>query len=130
MDKLFWKVLNWNIRGTNDPEKWPIIMNKIKEKGCHVICFQKTKTENIDLQILRNFYPRNFDSFAFAPSIGRSGGLVTIWDSNVFSGRCVFQNRYAVSVELQSTKTDTYWTLTNVYAPCQDNEQLFFFAMA
>jgi exonuclease III len=126
MDKLFWKVLNWNVRGTNDPEKWPIIMSKIKESGCHVICFQETKREFIDLQSLRNFCPRNFDSFAFAPSVGRSGGVVTIWDSNVFSGRYVFQNRYAVSVELQSTKTDTFWTLTNVYAPCQDNEQLVF----
>jgi hypothetical protein len=29
-------------------------------------------------------------------------------------------------VELQSTKTDTFWTLNNVYAPCQDNEQLVF----
>jgi hypothetical protein len=89
-----------------------------------VIGFQETKRENIDLQILRNFCPRNFDSFAFVSSIGRSGGIVTIWDSTVFSGRCVFQNRYVISVELQSTKTNLFWTLTNVYAPCQDNEQI------
>jgi exonuclease III len=76
MDKLFWKVLNWNIRGTNDPEKWPLILNKIKESGCHVICLQESKREHVDLPFLRNFCPRNFDSFAFVPSVGRSGVLL------------------------------------------------------
>jgi exonuclease III len=52
MDKLFWKVLNWNIRGTNDPEKWPLILNKIKESGCHVICLQESKIEHVDLNFL------------------------------------------------------------------------------
>jgi exonuclease III len=126
MDKLFWKVLNWNIRGTNDPEKWPLILNKIKESGCHVICLQESKREHVDFLFLRNFCPRNFDSFAFVPSVGRSGGIITIWDSSVFKGNCVFHNDYALSVEFQSTKSDLFWTLTNIYAPCQDSQQLDF----
>jgi hypothetical protein len=31
-----------------------------------------------------------------------------------------------MSVELQSTKSDLFWTLTNIYAPCQDSQQLDF----
>jgi hypothetical protein len=93
-------------------------MNKIIESACHVICLKETKRGNIDLQFLRNFCPRNFDSFVSVPSLGRSGRIVTVWDSSVFNGRCVFQNRYAILVELQSTKLDLFWTLTSIYAPC------------
>jgi hypothetical protein len=28
--KIFWKVLNWNIRGLNDPAKWTLIFNKLE----------------------------------------------------------------------------------------------------
>jgi hypothetical protein len=45
--KLCWKVLNWNIRGLNDKDKWTIIYDKIQESGCHIICFQETKRESI-----------------------------------------------------------------------------------
>jgi hypothetical protein len=38
----------------------------------------------------------------------------------------VFQNRYALPVELHATKSEVYWTLTNIYAPCVDNEQFQF----
>jgi hypothetical protein len=80
----------------------------------------------VDLAFIKQFCPRNFDSFAFFPSIGRSRGIITIWDSSVFSGVEVFQNIYALSVELHATKSDAYWTLTNIYAPCIDSEQLQF----
>jgi exonuclease III len=126
MHKIFWKVLNWNIRGLNDPAKWTLIFNKIRESGCQVICFQESKRETVDLQFLRQFCPRNFDSFAFVPSMGRSGGIITIWDISVFIGHEVFHSQSALSVELHATKSDASWTFTNIYAPCQDDDRLIF----
>jgi hypothetical protein len=38
----------------------------------------------------------------------------------------VFRNGYALSVEFHATKSDTYLTLTNIYAPCVDTEKLEF----
>jgi exonuclease III len=90
MHKIFWKILNWNIRGLNDPAKWTLIFDKIRESGCNVVCFQESKRENVDIAFLRNFRPRNFDSFAFVPYVGRSGGIITVWDISVFSGVEVF----------------------------------------
>jgi hypothetical protein len=45
-----------------------------------VICFQETKREDFDIVFIRNFCPRNFDSYAFNPSVGQSGGTLAIWD--------------------------------------------------
>jgi hypothetical protein len=67
-----------------------LIFNKVRESGCHVICFQKTKREAIDLAFIKQFCLRNFDAFAFKPSVGRSSGILTIWDRSVFAGSCVF----------------------------------------
>jgi hypothetical protein len=103
MSKQCWKVLNWNIRGLNDKKKWTLIFDKIKESGCHVICFQGTKRETLNIAYIRKFCLRIFDSFAFQPSVGRSGGIHTVWDSSCFNGVCVFQNNFALSVKFQST---------------------------
>jgi hypothetical protein len=62
----------------------------------------------------------------YVPSVGRSGGIITVWDSSVFSGAEVFHNMCALIVEFHATKSDDYWTLTNIYAHCTDNEQLQF----
>ena len=109
-------------RGLNSLDKWlHIHTNKISESGCTVLCFQETKKEDIDLPFIRKFCLARFDSFAFLPSIGRSGGILTVWCSAHFKGDNVFQNEYVVFVVLQSVKCGSCWTLTHIYAPCQDD---------
>lgn len=41
-----------------------------------------------------------------------------LWKSTLFSGSCVFQNSYALSVEFVSLHNGSTWLLTNVCAPC------------
>jgi exonuclease III len=38
-----WYVLSWNIRGINDPVKWPIVRNKLEESNASIVCLQETK---------------------------------------------------------------------------------------
>ena len=88
---------------------------------CAVVCFQATKKENIDLAFIRKFCPPRFDGFAFNPSVGRSGGILIVWCTSQFQGEIASQNDFALSVNMQPTKCGKYWTLTNIYAPCQDD---------
>lgn len=92
--KQAWKVLNWNIRGINSPDKWLHIQNKIDESGCSMVCFQEINKEIIDISFIRKFCLARFDCFAYLPS----GGLLTVWASSQFSGEVLFQNEYALSV--------------------------------
>jgi hypothetical protein len=60
------EILNWNILGIfYDPDKWPLILNKISKSGEVIIGFQETKKESFDLPFITNFCPRSFDSFLF-----------------------------------------------------------------
>lgn len=54
-----WSILNWNIRGINDPKKWTAIKNKIEESHCAVLCLQETKGDTFDFCTLRTSVPKD-----------------------------------------------------------------------
>jgi len=83
------KILFWNIRGINAQEKWDALRGKIIESACQIICIQETKRENFDIFYIKKFCPRNFDQFAFSPSVGAAGGLLIAWNSSVFEGSVI-----------------------------------------
>jgi len=83
------KILFWNIRGINYQEKWDALRGKIIESACQIICIQETKREIFDIFYIKKFCPRNFDQFAFSPSVGAIGGLLTAWNSSVFEGSVI-----------------------------------------
>jgi exonuclease III len=73
-----WKVLCWNVRGLNSEDRQREIRFKIEESQCANICLQETKCEYIDHKLLRKFYPKCFDNFAYSPSVGASGGILVV----------------------------------------------------
>lgn len=72
----------------------------------------------IDLAMIKALCPKHFDKFAYVPSIGASGGILTIWNSSVFSGQVIFEEQLALGVNFTSTQSIHAWTLVNIYGPC------------
>jgi hypothetical protein len=121
-----WKVLCWNVGGLNAGDKWSVIRDRIVESGCDIIYLQETKKDNFDPQFIRNFCPPIFDSFEFLPSVGASGGLITIWKSVIFFGTLAFRNEFGISIDFTSKHDNSEWILTNVYGPCtSEGKHLF-----
>ena len=79
--------------------------------------FQETKREQFDLAYIRNFYPKRFNQYSFMPSAGNSGGLITIWNGNLFKGREISKDYFQITVELTSKLDNTVYFITNVYGP-------------
>ncbi|KAG2537850.1 hypothetical protein PVAP13_9NG327119, partial [Panicum virgatum] len=104
--------------GINSDKKWDSIRDKIKESNCDIICLQETKRENFDQYFLKKLCPPSFDAFEFLPSIGASGGVITIWKSHMFQGSLAFSNEFGISVEFTSNQNGVDWILTNIYGPC------------
>jgi len=97
-----WNILCWNVRGINAAEKWPLIRNKIDESNCEIFCFQETKKESFDSAFIRNFAPRRFDKFIYAPSVGALGGLLVGWNGNLFDGSVIEIQPFAMSINFSS----------------------------
>lgn len=62
----------------------------------------------------------------FSPSIGASGGIITIWNSSLFSATLVQANNYAVTVKFDSFLDNNSFHLTNVYGPSASVEKFGF----
>ena len=77
--------------------KWDSIRDKIVGNGCDIVCLQETNKENFDLHYIKNFCPPAFDAFEFLPSVGASGGIITIWKSSFFEGHIAFSNNFSFS---------------------------------
>ena len=124
--KQQWNVLVWNIRGINSNDKLLAIRNAIETCGCDVICLQETKRMHFDLAFLKTFCPKRFDNFAYVPSRGASGGIITIWSGSAFSGSVCYSENHALGVTLTSKVSGNVWSLYNIYGPCQGNDHVLF----
>lgn len=113
-----WRILCWNVRGINSPEKWPIVFNKVEESLASILCFQETKKGDVDLKFIRKFVPKRFDQFAYVPSDGASGGLLIIWASNLFTGQIIQHESFGLVVRFTYKLTLDQFTLVSVYGPC------------
>jgi mRNA deadenylase 3'-5' endonuclease subunit Ccr4 len=103
-----------NIRGLNSNAKWNTIRSKIHETSCDIVCLQETKREDFDSLYIKNFCHSTFDRYKFVPSLRGFRGNLNNLESSKFSGQMVFQNRFALSLELRSVISGSSWILTNV----------------
>jgi exonuclease III len=118
-----WNIFDWNIRGINSQHRWDDIRLRTEESSCGIICFQETKRETFDQAYLRNFCHRRFNNYAYIPSIDNSGGIITIWNGNLFTGIVTSQNSYQITIDFTCNLSGVKWTLTNVYGPAHNENR-------
>lgn len=107
-----------NIRGLSAVVKRKKIRNLISIEKLEFIAVQETKLDRMACQgIWGNV---DFD-WSFSPSIGRSGGLLSIWDSH--SMTCLFSfNGYGFMgscFEKEDLQLKCF--VVNIYSPCDLN---------
>ncbi|GKA72921.1 RNA-directed DNA polymerase, eukaryota, partial [Tanacetum coccineum] len=79
--------------------------------------FQETKMETIDLFSIRNLWGNFSYDFAFSPSVGYSGGLLCVWDPNLFIKDSVTISDSFLAIRGTWTSTSTKLLIVYVYAP-------------
>jgi exonuclease III len=92
------KILSHNIRGINSNTKWNSLRNSIMETNYDIICIQETKKESFDDSYIRYFCNKSLDKFAFGPSIGASGGFITIWKGAHFDAEIIEKNLFGHTI--------------------------------
>jgi hypothetical protein len=80
--------------------------------------YSRDKKESFDDSYIRRFCNRSFDKFTFGPSIGASGGFLTIWKGSHFDAEVIDQNPFGHTICFRTKLTNQTWWLTNIYAPC------------
>ncbi|CAL5381702.1 unnamed protein product [Camellia sinensis] len=78
------KLLSWNVRGLGRPEKRRKIKQVFCERRVDMVLLQETKRSTIDEKFVRSIWGREQMDFMAVDSAGAAGGLLCIWNPEVF----------------------------------------------
>ncbi|XP_022007933.1 uncharacterized protein LOC110907231 [Helianthus annuus] len=108
--------LSVNLRGVRDSRKVEWIRGLKTTHGAHFVAIQETKMAgNFNFSINR-FWGRTLLDYETVEAIGRSGGLLTIWDPTVFEKFGVIKNRNFLAVAGKLRMTGDVVLVVNIYA--------------
>jgi len=76
------KIISYNVRGLSGLEKQSEVRKMVVEKKPFVLCLQESKLSVVDDVFVNSIWGSSSTSYSFQPSVGASGGLLTVWDRN------------------------------------------------
>ena len=118
------KIITWNVRGLSAFEKRKEVRKLVGEKKPTIVCIKETKLAKVDDFICSSVWGNSPCGFSFQPSIGASGGLPTMWDSDEveISYSLSFEHVLAVGGRFLHSLED--FVVFNLYALCDVGSQV------
>jgi len=117
------KIISWNVRGLGSFEKKRDVCQLVREKKPFILCIQETKLFVFDATVCKSIWPDEYVDFSFQPSLGASGGLVTLWDVKEVEVWSSMSFDHILVILGRFLKTGEPFVLLNDYAPCDVNRQ-------
>jgi hypothetical protein len=72
------KIVSWNVRGLGRLDKRNEVRKLVGEKNPFIVCLQETKLQVCDDFMCTSVWGASSFGFSFRPSVGASGGLLTL----------------------------------------------------
>ena len=91
------KILSWNVRGLNNPQKRDTVKNLLKEWKCDVVCFQETKLDSVNSAVVKGLWSSPFIDWVALDAIHTAGGVILAWDMKVYKKMDVLVGCFFVS---------------------------------
>ena len=118
------KIISWNVRGLGIFEKRREVCHLVREKKKpFIICIQETKLSVFDFTVCKSLWGDEYVDFSFQPSVGASGGLVSMWDTNEVEVWSSMSFDHVLMILGCFVKTGEQFAVFNVYAPCDSLSQ-------
>ena len=67
------KILSWNVRGVNDPDKRKVIKNFIRTHRVDLVCLQETKVQEMNNDMVRSPWVGRFLNWIALNAEGSEG---------------------------------------------------------
>jgi len=95
-----------------------IIQKIVKFHRPWILCVQEIKLESINDFLCSSLWGNQNYGFSYRPSVGASGGILTIWDSTEVDVIITRSLAHVVIIQGKMVKNGADFSLANVYAPC------------
>ncbi|GMI72221.1 hypothetical protein HRI_000891400 [Hibiscus trionum] len=117
------KVLSWNIRGLGTSSKCRAVQRIVRQHQVEMVFLQETKLELITEQIVKKVWHSDNFVFVFAPAVGRSGGLLVVWEATRFQLEKTEVQQQYIALWGRWVMDDWKCGMMNIYAPCSIDGQ-------
>lgn len=111
-------LISWNIRGLGARVKKNALKKLTTSESPSFVLIQEKKLENIDQKTIRACWNHDNLGFVASPSLGNSGGILTIWDQNLFSMESSKSERHWIAICGSYHAKKFKCMLINIYNPC------------
>ena len=72
------KIISWNVRGVNFPNKRGDASWLLRKFGCDIAILQESKMEDVNRPVVFYLWGRRSMDWLALPSRGRAGGIIVI----------------------------------------------------
>ena len=76
------KILSWNVRGVNDPDKRKVIKNFLRSHRADLVCLQETKVQEMNIDMVRSLGVGRCLNWKALNAEGSAGGILLLWDKS------------------------------------------------
>ncbi|XP_071718855.1 uncharacterized protein [Rutidosis leptorrhynchoides] len=122
------KFLSLNIRGfgVGRESKVGWLKSICRVQKPNFVVLQETKLHCVDLQWIRVIWGNNNCNFIQKEMVGKSGGQLIIWDTDVFDATDSFSHDFFIGVRGVWKRSQKEISVINVYGPHDDHNKVNF----
>lgn len=111
-------IISWNMRGLNARIKKTSLRKLINRHDPQFIFIQETKIETIESSLIKSVWNTNNIEWLFSPSIGNSGGILSMWKSDYFTLISHKLEKHWIALYGMFPSINFHGTVVNIYNPC------------
>ena len=117
--KMEIKILSWNVRGMNVPDKRKVIKNFLRSHRAYLVCLQETKVQEVNIDMVRSLGVGRCLNWKALNVEGSAGGFLLLWDNSRISLVDYVVGSFYVSCLFRMAKDEFQWTFFEVYGPVE-----------
>jgi hypothetical protein len=94
------------------------VQKLVSEKQPFVLCIQESKLRIVEDVLIKSLWGETACGYSYQPSVGASGGLVTVWDTSCVTVWSTMSYSHVLVIKGLIVRTAEEFVIINVYAPC------------
>ncbi|KAL4601768.1 hypothetical protein ACB092_10G005900 [Castanea dentata] len=115
------KIISWNVRGLNNPEKRLVVKNLLRDWKCDAICLLETKLGVMSRSLVGSLWNFPYLDWVALDADYTSGGILVMWDRRVLEKVEDMMWLYSVSIRWWRVVEGFEWACSRVYGPNEDS---------
>lgn len=110
-------ILSYNTRGLGKKEKMSDVKELIHKVRADMCCLQESKLETVTQRIIKSIWGRTTCDWEFVKSKGNSGGIISIWNPDIFTKVSSWSCKDFLVLNGFLVKDGKSCVIINIYAP-------------